>query len=399
MSSKKEFKRFICLVADGFGVGAAPDAALYGDEGSNTLGHIAEKVGGLKLENLQKLGLGNLGSFSGIAPVAQPLALVSRLAEKSVGKDTTSGHWEIAGLVTQKAFSVFPQGFPKELVDDFVKAANLPGVLGNCHASGTEIIARLGEEHIRTGKPILYTSADSVFQIAANEDTFGLKRLYEISEIARRLTVSYQIGRVIARPFVGQDQKSFRRTENRRDYSLVPDTNCLDVLKSAGVDVVSVGKIDDIFAHRGISYGKHTGNNRDSLQATLDFIKKTRGQKAFIFVNLVDFDMLYGHRRDPIGYANALVEMDKFFPKLLQELTEEDCLLLTSDHGCDPTFRGSDHTREYVPLVAYSPGSQGGKLPDRSSFSDIGATLLEAFHISPHLVSGLGTSFLCNLQK
>ncbi|NBT58673.1 phosphopentomutase [bacterium] len=399
MKAKKEFKRFICLVADGFGVGEAPDAFRYGDQGSNTLGNTSKQVGGIKLPNLEKLGLGCLGNFAGIKPTSKPLALVSRLAEKSAGKDTTSGHWEIAGLITDKPFPIFEKGFPKELVDQFVKAAQIPGVLGNCHASGTEILKQLGEEHLKTGKPILYTSGDSVFQVAAHEVAFGLKRLHEICEIARRITVPYQIGRVIARPFVGESSLTFKRTENRRDYSLTPGTTCLDVIKKNGIEVISVGKIDDIFAHRGISHGNHTGNNPDSLKATLDFIKKTRGQKAFIFVNLVDFDMLFGHRRDPVGYANALVQMDEFLPKILSELTEEDCLILTSDHGCDPTFRGSDHTREFVPLIAYSPNSTGAHLADRGTFSDIGATLIEAFHLPTNELPHLGKSFLCDLQK
>ncbi|MFM8269636.1 MAG: phosphopentomutase [Pseudomonadota bacterium] len=399
MGAKKEFKRFICLVADGFGVGEAPDAQVYGDQGSNTLGNISKKVGGLKLPNLEKLGLGCLGTFEGIRSTSSPLALVSRLAEKSAGKDTTSGHWEIAGVITDKPFPVFENGFPQELVNEFVQAAQIPGVLGNCHASGTEIIKNLGEEHVKTGKPILYTSGDSVFQVAAHEEAFGLKRLHEICEIARKITLPYQIGRVIARPFKGSSAINFKRTENRRDYSLSPGTTCLDVIKKNGIEVISVGKIDDIFAHRGISYGNHTGNNPDSLKATLDFIKKTRGQKAFIFVNLVDFDMLFGHRRDPVGYAKALVEMDEFLPKILAELTEEDCLIITSDHGCDPTFRGSDHTREFVPLVAYSPKTSGAHLADRATFSDIGATILDAFNLSKKELPGLGQSFLCDLQK
>jgi phosphopentomutase len=399
MGAKKDFRRFICLVADGFGVGEAPDASKYGDCGSNTLANTARRVGGLKLPNLEKLGLGCLGDFQGISTANQPLALVSRLAEKSAGKDTTSGHWELAGLVTPNPFPVFSKGFPPEMVDEFIKAANIPGILGNYHASGTEIIERLGEEHLSSGKPILYTSADSVFQIAAHEQAFGLKRLYEISEVARKVTLPYQIGRVIARPFIGDNSKNFKRTENRKDYSLNPGLTCLDLLKKGGVDVVSVGKIDDIFAHQGISYGNHTGNNRDSLKATLDFIKKTKGEKVFIFVNLVDFDMLYGHRRDPVGYAKALVELDAFLPQLLKELTEEDCLLITSDHGCDPTFIGSDHTREFVPLIAYSPQMIGSRLPDRSTFADVGATLMDAFHLPMNGLKSSGLSFLCNLQR
>lgn len=389
-----EIKRTVCLVADGFGVGEAPDAALYGDEGSNTLGHIADHVGGLRLPNLEKLGLGNLGKFKGIAPAKSPLALVSRLAEKSVGKDTTTGHWEIAGLVTQKPFATFPNGFPSELIDAFIKEAGVPGILGNKAASGTAIIEELGEEHLRTGKPIVYTSADSVFQIAAHEESFGLKRLYTVCEIARRLTEPYQIGRVIARPFIGGNKKDFKRTEARRDYALVPAQNCLDSLLSVGVDTYSVGKIEDIFAHRGLKYSNHTGNNRDSLEATLSFLKKARGQKAFIFVNLVDFDMLYGHRRDPVGYAKSLVELDHFLPKLLEELTAEDLLLITADHGCDPTFKGTDHTREFVPLIAYKPGGMGGHVADRGSFTDIAATLSEAYRVP----SVAGQSFLCKLR-
>ena len=399
MKERVKIKRFICLVADGCGVGEAPDAKIYGDQGSNTIGNTALKVGGIKLPHLEKLGLGCLGHFKGISPVQNPLALVSRLAEKSAGKDTTSGHWEIAGLITPKPFPVFQGGFPSSLVNDFIKMAKIPGVLGNIHASGTEIISKLGEEHLVSGKPILYTSADSVFQLAAHEEKFGLKRLYEICEIARKLTLPLQIGRVIARPFVGENSKNFRRTENRRDYSLTPGKNCLDVIKEAGIDVISVGKIDDIFAHRGICYGNHTGNNRDSLKATLDFIQKTKNKQAFIFVNLVDFDMLFGHRRDPFGYARALVELDEFLPKLVAELTEEDCLMMTSDHGCDPTFPGSDHTREFVPLIAYRPNYPGRRLNDRQSFADIGATLLSGFELHSQGLTGLGESFLCELQK
>lgn len=396
---EKKINRFICLVADGFGVGEAPDARSYGDSGSNTLGNTASFVGGLKLPHLEKMGIGLLGNFSGIQKVEHPLGVVSRLAEKSAGKDTTSGHWELAGIVTKEAFPVFSPGFPQELVEKFCKAAKIPGVLGNIHASGTEIIKTLGEEHLKTGKPILYTSADSVFQLAAHEEVFGLKRLYEISEIAREITRPLKIGRVIARPFMGKSALDFKRTENRRDYSLDPEQNCLDLIQENGIQVCSVGKIDDIFAHRGISCGKHTGNNKDGLKATLDFLKKTKNEKAFIFVNLVDFDMLFGHRRDPKGYAQALVDLDAFLPQLLNELSETDCLMITSDHGCDPTFRGSDHTREFVPLLAYSPGTSGKKLADRTSFADVGATILEGFGIESKKLPGIGDSFLCELQK
>lgn len=395
----KSFNRFICIVADGFGVGEAPDAKSYGDVGSNTLANTASFVGGIKLPNLEKMGIGLLGDFSGIQKVSRPLGVVSRLAEKSAGKDTTSGHWELAGIVTKEAFPVFSPGFPDPLVARFCEAAKIPGVLGNIHASGTEIIKKLGEEHLKTGKPILYTSADSVFQLAAHEEVFGLDRLYEISEIARELTRPLQIGRVIARPFIGKSSLNFKRTENRRDYSLDPEKNCLDLIQDNGIQVCSVGKIDDIFAHRSITCGKHTGNNKDGLNATLDFIRKTKSEKAFVFVNLVDFDMLFGHRRDPKGYAQALVDLDTFLPRLLNELNESDCLMITSDHGCDPTFRGSDHTREFVPLLAYSPSTSGKQLADRGSFADVGATILEGFGIASINLPGIGDSFLCELQK
>ncbi len=393
------FKRVVCLVCDGFGVGEAPDAKDYGDEGSNTLLHTAEAVGGISLPNLEKLGMGNLGNFRGISKNPNPLAVVSRLAEKSAGKDTTTGHWEIAGLVTSQPFRLFPNGFPKELVDAFVKTGNIPGILGNRPASGTVIIEELGEESLKTGKPIVYTSGDSVFQIAAHEEKFGLDRLYALCETARKLCDQYQIGRVIARPFIGDSSKTFKRTSHRRDYSVPPGRNCLDVLQDKGVRVISVGKIEDIFDHRGIHEKNHTGNNLDSLDATMGYLKNHRSKESFIFTNLVDFDQLYGHRRDPKGYARSLVELDQYLPKILTELTPDDLLVITSDHGCDPTFKGTDHTREYVPLIAFQPGAKGMHLPDRNSFADIGASVLEGFQINDSGLTGLGSSFLCKFQK
>ncbi len=386
-------RRVVCLVADGFGVGAAPDAVTYGDVGANTLGNTAQAVGGLRLPNLERLGIGCLGAFNGIPATSDPKARVMKLKERSAGKDTTTGHWELAGLVTREAFPTY-EVFPPELVDAFVTAAEIPGILGNFAASGTTILDQLGAEHMATGKPIVYTSADSVFQIAAHEESFGLERLHKICEVARKVTLPYRIGRVIARPFVGNASAGFKRTEHRRDYSISPGRNCLDVLQESGVQVISVGKIDDIFNHRAISRGNHTGNNRDSLRVTLEFLKSTRGEPAFIFTNLVDFDMLFGHRRDPKGYAQALSDMDAFYPQLLQELAGEDLLLLTSDHGCDPTFRGSDHTREYVPLVAYGPSLAGGDLGVRESFADVAATLLDAYGLSTSLLPDAGKSIL-----
>lgn len=386
-------------MCDGFGVGEAPDAADYGDQGSNTLLHTAESVGGLSLPNLEKLGLGNLGNFPGIKKNNHPLALVSRLAEKSAGKDTTTGHWEIAGLVTKVPFRLFPDGFPPELINTFIKQAKVPGILGNKAASGTVIIEELGEESTQTGKPIVYTSGDSVFQIAFHEEKFGLDRLYELCEIARKLCDSYQIGRVIARPFIGTSAKTFKRTSHRKDYSVPPPRNCLDVLGDKGVRVLSVGKIEDIFDQRGFAEKNHTGNNIESLKATSRFLEQNKGKESFIFTNLVDFDQLYGHRRDPKGYASSLVELDKYLPTLLGALTPEDLLIITADHGCDPTFRGTDHTREYVPLLAYQPGSKGSLLPDRNSFSDIAASILEGYQIPQNSLPDLGESFLCKFQK
>lgn len=391
--------RVICLVADGLGVGEAPDAKKYGDEGSNTLAHTAEAVGGIRLPTLEKLGLGNIGDFPGIKRVSNPSGWAGKMAERSEGKDTTTGHWELAGVITAKPMATFPDGFPKVLLDEFISAAKVPGILGNKAASGTAIIDELGEEHVKTGKPIVYTSADSVFQVACHEETFGLERLQEICRLARELTMPYQIGRVISRPFIGSGKGNFQRTENRRDFALPPDKNCLDLLYENGVPVISVGKIEDIFAHRAISAGNHTGNNRDSLKASLDYLQKNRGKSSFIFTNLVDFDMLYGHRRDPVGYARALSELDEFLPKILGELEEGDALLLTADHGCDPTFRGTDHTREYVPLVVHAPGTGGGSLGVRESFGDVAAFLLEKYGIGPNTLPGVGKSFLCQLRN
>lgn len=392
-----DFERIVCVVADGLGVGALPDAELYHNEGSHTLGHVVQ-VTRVKLPNLEKLGLGNLpGTHLSHNP--NPVGWIGRMAERSVGKDTTTGHWEIAGVLTEKPFALFPNGFPEDLVEAFIQEANIPGILGNKPASGTVIIEELGEEHLKSLKPILYTSGDSVFQLAAHEEAFGLKRLYEICEDARRLTLPYQIGRVIARPFVGKERGQFKRTQNRRDYSIAPPTHLLDVLSTHSISVYAVGKIDDIFDHRGITEGNHTGNNVDSLGATLEFLVKSRDKRAFIFTNLVDFDMLYGHRRDPKGFAAALVEMDEFFTLIFSELSEKDLFILTADHGCDPTYPGTDHTREYVPLVVYRKNGCGGSLGDRETFSDVASTILEAFGLSNNRLFESGKSFLCQLVK
>lgn len=387
------FERIICLVADGLGVGELPDAKEYGDSGANTLGNLSRKVSNFSLPTLEKLGLGLLTPVKGVVPATNPLALVSRLQEQSAGKDTTTGHWELAGVVSKIPFPLFPQGFPQNLLSDFIQAASLPGVLGNKAASGTDIIRELGEEHVRTLKPVVYTSGDSVFQIAAHEKYFGLKRLYQICEIARAITLPLQIGRVIARPFIGESANDFKRTEHRRDYSLTPPHNLLDELTGAGVPVNSIGKIEDIFDHRGMTFKNHTGNNLDSLKETLRCFEAAPGKARFTFTNLVDFDMLYGHRRDAVGFGRSLKELDDFLPQLLSKMSEKDLLIITGDHGCDPTYRGSDHTREFVPLIAYSPSLIGKRIPDRKSFADVSASILKGYDLSS--VKALaGASFL-----
>jgi len=378
----------ICLVADGFGVGEAPDAAKYGDVGSNTLANTAKAVGGLKLPTLEKLGLGCLTPTPGLA-CERGLGSAFKLQERSEGKDTTTGHWELAGLVTRDPFPLYPQGFPKELLEKWRVACELPGYLGNYPASGTEIIKDLGLESVQSGKPIVYTSGDSVFQIAAHEEVFGLEKLYRVCEEARKLTLPYNIGRVIARPFTGKE--TYQRTKNRKDYAISPPPNLLDKLLENEVQAFGVGKIEDIFAHRGLTDSNHTGDNATSLIATLDYLRKSREKDSFIFVNLVDFDMLFGHRRDAAGFARALTEMDQFLPKLLEEMHDDDLIFLTADHGCDPTFRGTDHTREFVPCLMYGKKQSPIDFKTPRDMSDLGATVLNAFNIPNSMA---GQSFL-----
>lgn len=395
----------IVLVLDSFGIGATDDAESFGDAGANTLGSIARvraasDKGPLKLPNLAKLGLLDAGQeSSGDYPegVERPDRIVGTYgyaSELSSGKDTPSGHWEIAGvpvLFDWGYFSDRDDSFPKELLDKLIERAGLPGVLGNCHSSGTTIIAELGEEHMRTGKPIVYTSADSVFQIAAHEETFGLEKLYELCEIARELVDEYRIGRVIARPFVGDSPENFQRTGNRRDLTTPPHApTVLDRLVEAGGDVISIGKIADIYAHKGITKKiKATGN--DALfDATLDAIDAA-GDNTIVFTNFVDFDMLFGHRRDVDGYADALETFDRRLPELLDRMDEEDILIITADHGCDPTWPGSDHTREHIPVIAYGADLKPGSIGKRDTFADIGQTLASFFGLKP---LDYGESFL-----
>lgn len=393
--------RAIVLVLDSFGIGAAPDAARFGDVGADTLGHIAkacaegraetgQRTGPLRLPNLARLGLFHAhheatGHWAaGVEREDSPSGSWAHAAELSSGKDTPSGHWELAGVPVTEDFGYFTireNSFPQVLLDELVGRAQLPGVLGNCHASGTEIIQRLGSEHISSGKPIVYTSADSVFQIAAHEEHFGLDRLYDLCEVAREALMPFNIGRVIARPFTGDQASDFQRTGNRRDYSLEPPApTVLDKLIDAGGRVLAVGKIADIFAHRGISQTYKANGNDALFDATLRAIHEA-GDQTLVFSNFVDFDMLYGHRRDPAGYAQALEAFDKRLPEIQTLLNPDDLLILTADHGCDPSFEGSDHTREFIPVLASGAGLGSGSLGRRSSFADVGQTLAEFFDL------------------
>jgi phosphopentomutase len=397
--------RAIILVLDSFGLGATDDAERFGDVGANTFGNIARvraasDAGPLKLPNLAKLGLFHAGKESagefpaGADPDVEILGSYGFAAEMSSGKDTPSGHWEIAGvpvLFEWGYFSKLTDTFPQELLDKLVERAELPGYLGNCHSSGTTIIAELGDEHIRTGKPIFYTSADSVFQIACHEEAFGLQRLYDLCDIARELVDDYEIGRVIARPFVGDSPENYVRTANRRDLTTPPPApTVLDKLVEAGGDVVSIGKIADIYAHKGITKKIKASGNAALFDATLEALDETP-DNSIIFTNFVDFDMLYGHRRDVDGYAAALEYFDERLPELLAKLNEDDLLIITADHGCDPTWPGSDHTRENIPVIALGAGLKPGSLGKRDTFADIGQSLASYFDLPP---MDYGTSFL-----
>ena len=376
-----ENRRVILIVLDSVGAGEAPDAAAYGDVGSNTLGNIAAAMGGLHLPNLQQLGLGNILPLAGVPAVAEPAGAFGRMQEISCGKDTTAGHWELAGTPLLNPLPTYPQGFPAELLAEFERQIGR-GTLGNIPASGTVIIEQLGEEHLRTGKPIVYTSADSVFQIAAHEEIIPLPQLYEMCQIARRLLVGeHGVGRVIARPFVGQPG-SFKRTANRRDFSLPPSAgNLLETVQAAGLPVVAIGKIHDIFADRHIDFSYPTKDNADGMQTILATMAKH--STGLIWANLVDFDMQFGHRNDVAGYAAALEAFDAWLPQLLAQLQPADLLLITADHGNDPTFTGTDHTREDVPLLVYSKAfPDGGSLPEQDTFAAVGATVARNFGVA-----------------
>lgn len=381
---------FFLIILDGVGIGELPDASDYGDAGSNTLSNTAEAVGGLNLPNLAKLGLGNIKSIKGIPEVENPSASYGKMTEVSKGKDSTTGHWEISGLKVDVDFSYFPEGFHERIVNDFLILTGCKGFLGNKPASGTEIIKELGEKHLETGFPIIYTSADSVFQIAAHEEVISLKRLYEICEITRKkvLTPPFIVGRVIARPFVGSPG-NFSRTTNRKDFSIDPPSETIfDILFEKNINTVSIGKVSDLFNYRGIKSVEKTKSNKEGMEKLLDCLSKY--ENSFIFANLVDFDVYFGHRNDPEGFAEALKEFDNFLPDFLNKLDESDMLIITADHGNDPTTPSTDHSREFVPLLAFRKSKKGINLGTRKTFSDIGKTAADFFKIENSLQ---GTSF------
>ena len=372
------FNRILLIILDGAGIGAMPDAPEWGDAGSDTFGHILESRQ-LHLPNLQRYGLGNIRPLQGLPPLSAPEGSYGRCALRSNGKDTTTGHWEMAGIILERAFPTYPDGFPPNVIDRFVKETSVPGILGNIPASGTEIIKVLGEEHVKTGKPIVYTSADSVFQIAAHEQVIPLDRLYEICESARQiLDGEHKVGRVIARPFLGEPG-GFYRTENRHDYAVPPPReNLLPALADEGLDVVCIGKIASIYDSLGVTKDLTAKNNEQSINQTIAALNDS--SRGLIFSNLVDFDMLYGHRRDTEGYAKALEHFDSRLPEIEKAMREDDLMMISADHGNDPTFPGSDHTREYAPLLVYGKSAQRGvNLGTRGSLADIGQTIADNF--------------------
>ncbi len=389
------FKRIHLVVMDSVGIGEAPDAKSFGDEGSDTLGHIADRMGGLKMPNIEKLGLANIRPIKGISPVDKPTAHFGKLQEASVGKDTMTGHWEIMGLNIDKPFKVYPDGFPQELIQALEEKTGRK-VIGNKPASGTEILDELGEEHMKTGAIIVYTSADPVLQIAAHEEVVPLEELYQICEIARELTLSpeFLVGRIIARPFLGEPG-NFKRTTNRHDYALKPfERTVMNELQDANYDVIAIGKIADIYNGEGVTESLRTKDNMDGMDKLNEVVRKPF--HGISFLNLVDFDALYGHRRDPIGYGEALEAFDARLPEVLEALTNDDLLIITADHGNDPTFEGTDHTREFVPVLAYSPRfTKGTELPASETFADIGATIAENFQVP---MPKFGRSFLSYLK-
>jgi len=372
-------RRTVLIVLDGVGVGALPDAADYGDAGANTLLHVAEAVGGLRLPHLQQMGLGNILPLPGVPAAVSPTACYGRMAELSAGKDSTTGHWELAGVRLEQPFPTYPHGFPREIMAAF-EARTGYRAIGNLAISGTEVLRQYGEEHLRCGSPIVYTSVDSVFQIAAHEEVLPVEELYALCRTTRELLNPWRIGRVIARPFVGSCAADFRRTPRRHDFSLPPTApTILDRLREKGCPVVGVGKVGDLFAGRGLSVSLPSESNRHGMELTLQAVRERPA--GLIFTNLVDFDMEFGHRLDAAGFARALEEFDAWLPGLQSLLGQEDLLLITADHGCDPTTPGTDHCREYVPLLAWRPGVPGGSLGTRNGFDAVAATLAQGFSV------------------
>ena len=392
----EKIQRVIIFVLDGVGAGAAPDADVYGDIGSNSLSNTAKAVGGLKLPNLESIGFGRITPMEGVKSVNHATGAFGKLTPKSSGKDSVTGHWELMGIFLEKPFPVFPDGFPPAVLKEFTEMTGLE-VLANKAASGTEIIQEYGEEHIRTGKPIVYTSADSVFQIAAHEDIIPIERLYEICKISREILVGeYGVGRVIARPFTGKKTGEFERTSRRHDYPRYPETDTMmDKLLNAGFDVYATGKIDDLFGNRGISVTNHTTNNHDSLKATIEFMQKDF--QGLLFANLIEFDQIYGHRNDARGYADALEEFDSFIPQIQANMNENDIVVVVSDHGVDPTTESTDHSREYSPLLVFGkPVKENVDLGVRGSYADVGATIAEIFDLEPPQI---GKSFFEEIRR
>ena len=408
-------KRAIVLVMDSFGIGATADADQFGDTGANTIGHIAKacaegkadigRQGPLRLPVLSSLGLvhaarESAGAFpAGMATDTHIVGAYGYAKELSSGKDTPSGHWEMMGVPVMFEWGYFRElenSFPQSLLDDIVKQGNLPGYLGNCHASGTTILEQLGEEHMQSGKPIVYTSADSVFQVACHEETFGLDRLYALCQLVRKLLEPYNIGRVIARPFIGDDAGDFQRTGNRRDYSVLPPApTLLDTLAESGGEVISVGKIADIFAQQGITRAIKANGIAGLFEATMQAFESAQ-DPSLIFTNFVDFDSSFGHRRDVAGYAAALEELDAMLPRLMKEMKDDDLLMITADHGCDPTWAGTDHTREHIPVLVFGRKIKPGSLGQRETFADIGQSLASYFGLEP---MKFGTSFLSSFNS
>lgn len=387
-------KRVTLIVLDSLGIGQMPDAEKYGDKGANTLAHIAEAMPDFKIPNLEKLGLGCIDGVSGIKKENEPIGSFGRLKEKSTGKDTITGHWEIGGLYTEIPFETFPDGFPEDFMKKYEEAIGME-TLGNYAASGTEIIEKLGPEHEATGKPIIYTSADSVFQIAANTAVIPLEKLYHICEVAREMLVGdVQVGRVIARPYVIENGKRVR-TSDRKDYAVSPTgKTILDRVKDSGKTVYAIGKISDIFNGQGVTTSVHTESNMDGVDKTIEAMKMDF--EGFIFTNLVDFDSKFGHRRDPAGYGKSIEEFDARLPEIMSAMEEEDVLILCADHGNDPGHSGWDHTREHVPVIIYGKTiKQGVNLGTRESFADIGATIAEILEVEPTII---GESFLGKIQ-